>query len=86
MTRYVVAVKEEGKPQWIGMVEANGPLEAAYQYPGYRLVFKQEFFFAEHKNVQCIATNWGDVVFVESVDQLTADFLSCDDSNDGNGG
>lgn len=78
MARYVVAVKEADKAPWMGMVEANGQLEAAYQYPGYQLVFKQEFFFSEHRNVPAIYANWGDVVFVTEVEQLTAEFLSKD--------
>lgn len=78
MARYVVAVKEADKAPWMGMVEANGPLEAAYQYPGYQLVFKQEYFFSAHRDVAAIYNNWGDVVFVAEVEQLTAEFLSKD--------
>lgn len=75
MTRYFVAVKEDGKPQWASIVEATSAVEAAYQYPGYFTVFKKDYFMAQHGTPEEISANWGDVVFVEPVDKLIADFL-----------
>jgi hypothetical protein len=89
MARYIVCVAETtptvtpahsspAKP-WLSIVEAESPLMAAYEYPGYQLAYKQAYFLAEHRDVGSIYTNWGDVVQVTALDAALGTLLTGQD-------
>lgn len=81
MARYVVFVKEADDGDrsfapWMGLVEADGPIEAVYQYPRYHKMWKREFFLETHKSPECFAKNWGDIVCVQELNQMLGQLLS----------
>lgn len=98
MARYIVCVAEaegnaivepalstQARP-WLSIVEAESPLMAAYQYPGYSLAYKQSFFLSQHRDVASIHANWGDVVRVELLDNAIGTLLTAEQPADGHGG
>jgi hypothetical protein len=82
MTRYVVFVKEgdDGTgvehESWLGLVEADNPNSALYQYPRYNKMFKEEYFLSICKSPEALGTHWGDTVCVQDLDTMLGKLLS----------
>lgn len=84
--RYVVFVKEadataaDGSivsyPAWMGLVEAESPMEAAYQYPRYTTMWKREYFLTTFKTPEQLHVQWEDLVCVRPLDEMLGELLS----------
>lgn len=84
--RFVVFVKEADAagpndtatayPAWLGLVEADSPMEAVYQYPRYHKMWKQDYFLATMKTPEQLFVDWGDLVCVRPLDEMLGELLS----------